>query len=170
MLITMLVAAVGVDRTLLRRLRGGWAFVLTFRREAVASLDLSHIAAATFPPSRGCGVDGALLDELLLVTGLAPLLQTNSRAEPCEKLFATDASPSGAGGRVAAVTQQAWPALYDVAEEKGELVRLDSKGEQHARWPCSRCTTCFEVDLGHVVLLPFLRRQAHQSLGHGKPD
>ena len=42
-----------------------------------ASLDVSHIAAATLPPCRRCQVKGALLDELLLVTGLAALLQTN---------------------------------------------------------------------------------------------
>ena len=51
MLITMLVAAVGVNRTLLRRLLGGWAFALAFRREAFASLDVSYTAAATLPPS-----------------------------------------------------------------------------------------------------------------------
>ena len=46
---------------------------------------------------------------------------TNLRAEPWEKLYATDASPSGAGG---------WLALYELAEEKGEHVRLDWKGEE----------------------------------------
>ena len=77
-------------------------------------------------------MNGALLDELLLVTGLAPLLQMNLRAEASEKLYATDASPGGAGGCVAPVTQEAWLALYDLAEEKGEHVHLDSKGEEPA--------------------------------------
>ena len=118
MLTTMLVAAVGVNRTLLRRLVGGWAFALAFRRKVFASLDVSHTAATSLPPSRRCRVNGALLDELLLVTRLAPLLQTNLRAEPCEKHYATDASPSGAGDCVAPITQEAWLALYDLAEEK----------------------------------------------------
>ena len=109
---------------------GGWAFALVFRRVVFASLDVSCTAAATLPPSRRCRVNGALLDELLLVTGLAPLLQTNWRAGPCEQLYATDAPPSGAGGCVAPITQEAWLALYDLAEEKGEHVHLDWIGEE----------------------------------------
>ena len=98
MLITMLVAAVGVHRTLRRRVPGGWVFAIAFRREAFGSPDVSYTAAATLPPSRRCRVNGALHDELLLVTGLAPVFQTNLRAEPCEALCASDASPSGTGG------------------------------------------------------------------------
>ena len=45
-------------------------FANAFRREVFASLDVSYIAAATLPPSRRCRVNGALLDELLFVTGL----------------------------------------------------------------------------------------------------
>ena len=73
---------------------------------------------------------GAPPDELLLVTGLAPLLETNLRAEPCEKLCATDASPGGAGGCAASITQDSWLALYNLAEEKGEHLHLDWKGEE----------------------------------------
>ena len=69
------------------------SFALAFRQEVFASLDVSYTAAATLSPSRRCRVNGALLDERLLVTGLAPSLQMNLRAEPCEKLYATDASP-----------------------------------------------------------------------------
>ena len=72
------------------------------------------------PPSRRCRV----------ITGLAPLLETNLRAGPCEKRYATDASPSGAGGCVASITREAWPAFYELAEEKGEHVRLDWKGDE----------------------------------------
>ena len=89
MLITILVAATGVNRT-------QPSTPPRSRREALVCLDVSHTAAATFPPSRRCRVNGALLGELPLVTGLAPLLQTNLRAEPSEQLYATDASPSGA--------------------------------------------------------------------------
>ena len=93
MIITMLVAVVGVKRTLLQRLLGGWAFALAFRREVFASLDVSCTAAATVPPSRRCRANFALLDELLFITGLALSFQKNWRAEPCEKLYNTDASP-----------------------------------------------------------------------------
>ena len=56
--------------------------------------------------------------------------ETNLRAEPCEKLHATDASPDGAGGCAASIAQDAWLALYDLVEEKGEHVRLHLKGEE----------------------------------------
>ena len=133
MLITMLVAAVDVNRTLLQRLLGKWAFAIASRREVFASLDVSCTAAATLPPSRRCRVNVALLDELPLVTGLAPLLQTNLRANPLKKLHATDASPSGAGCCVVPITQKAWLALYHLVEKKGEHVRLDWKGEEPLR-------------------------------------
>ena len=70
MLVTMLISAVSVNRTMLLRLLGGWAFALAFRREVFASSDASHTAATSMPPSRRCRLDGALLDELLHVTGL----------------------------------------------------------------------------------------------------
>ena len=43
-LVTMLISAVGVHRTLLRPLLGGWAFAFAFRREVFASLDVSCTA------------------------------------------------------------------------------------------------------------------------------
>ena len=63
-------------------------------------------------------MSGALPDDLLLLlfTGLAPLLGTNLRTEPCEKLYATDASSEGAGVCAASITQDDWLALYDLAE------------------------------------------------------
>ena len=81
---------------------------------------------------------GALLDELLLVTGLAFLLQTNLRAKSCAKLYATDASPSGGGGGVASITQESWLSLYDLADEK-----------EHMCAPIGETkNTCFGTGLG----------------------
>ena len=90
LLTTMLIAAVGVNEDALATPLGGWAFAVAFRREVLAGLDVSHTAAATLPPCRGCRVNDAQLDELLLVTGIAPLLQTNLREKTCSKLYATD--------------------------------------------------------------------------------
>ena len=61
-LITMLVAATGANRTLLQRFLG-WAFALVFLREEFACLDVAYSAAASLAPSRRCRVSGALLDE-----------------------------------------------------------------------------------------------------------
>ena len=38
--------------------------------------------------------------------------------------------PSGAGGHFASITREDWLALYDLAEERGERVLLDWKGEE----------------------------------------
>ena len=70
-------------------------------------------------------MNGALLDELVL----APLLETSLRAEPCEKLYATDASPSGAGGCVAPITEGGLVRLVRVG--RGERrTRLDWEGDE----------------------------------------
>ena len=162
-------SAVGVHRTLLRRLLGGWAFALAFRREVFASLDMAY---TNLPPSRRCRLSGALLDELLLITKLAPLLETNSRAEPCEKLYAADASPSGAGGCFASISREDWLALCELAEEKCQHV--DWKGEEppSSMRDARAATAPLALKLNWTTLffLPFLRRQAYQSLGTGEPD
>ena len=138
MIITMLVAAEGVNRTLLQRLLGGWAFAL------------------------------ALL--LLLVTGLAPLLQTNLRAEPTATLHATDASPSGAGGCDAPTTQEAWLAWYD----KEILVRPDWKGEEPPSnmhgGRAAAAPLALKLDWDTMFSYRFFQGQAHQSLGTEELD
>ena len=109
------------------------------------------------------------MDGALLVKRLAPLLQTNLRAEPCEQLYASDASPGGAGGCVAPA-----PGSHDLAEEKGEHVRLNWKGEEPPSnvhdGRAAAAPFALELELGHDVFLPFLRRQAHRSLGTLEPD
>ena len=173
MLVTMLISAVVVDRTLLRRLLGGWAFALAFRREVFASLDVCYTAATSLPPSGRCRVTGALLDELLLVTRLAPLLETNLRAEPAKHstrrthlqvaLAAASRPSQGRTGSLCTV----W------SRREEEHVRLDWKGEepteQHARRTCSGCAACSEVEVDHVVFLPFLRKHAYPSTRTREP-
>ena len=115
-------------------------------------------------------MNGALLDELPLVTGLAPWLQTNLRAEPCEEHYAPDASPSGAGGCAHHTGGLARLVRFDLAEDTGEHVRLDWKGEEqpsdmHHRGAAA-APRCFRT----VFFFFFFRRQAHQSLGTGEPD
>ena len=108
-----------------------------------------------------------------LVTGLSPLLETNLRAEPSEKLYATDASPDGAGGCAASITQEDWLAQYDSAEKKGEHVRLDWKGEEppsnmHDGRAAAAITS--KLSWTTMVFLPSLQGQEHQPPETGKPD
>ena len=104
----------GVNRTLLHRL----SLAIAFRRKSIRQRRrVLH-----------CSCHSA--SKQTMSQGLLLLLQTNLRTEPWEKLYATDASPSGAGGCVAPTTRGAWLAFYDLTEEKGEDVRLDWKGEE----------------------------------------
>ena len=63
---TMLIVAVGVNRTLLQPLLGGWASALASRREVFACFDVSNVAAASPPLRTLRQVKGALLDVLWL--------------------------------------------------------------------------------------------------------
>ena len=73
---------------------------------------------------------------------------------PCEKLYATEASPDGAGG-CAASTQGDWLALYDLAEEKESTFALIGRAKRH-RVTCmmdvQRLPDCDEVKLDHDVV------------------
>ena len=80
-LITMVVAAVRVNRALLQRHLGGWAFALAFRLEVFASLDVSCTAATILPPT---------MMSLYLSQGSILCWKRTLRAEPCAKLYATD--------------------------------------------------------------------------------
>ena len=108
----------------LQQLLGAWNFALSFRRDALCCLDVAFLAARTIPTRRPIPPTGALLDDLLLVCGVAPLLQADLRASLPLKFFATEASPSGAGACVAPVTEGLWKTLNNLAEEHGVHVRL----------------------------------------------
>ena len=124
MYVTLLGAVLGLNRTTLQQLLGAWNFALSFRREALCCLDVAFVAARSLPTRKPIRASGALLNDLLLVCGLAPLLQADLRASPRLELFATDASPSGAGACGAPVTSSLWRTLHNLAEEHGEHVRL----------------------------------------------
>ena len=118
-------AARGLSGHDFRRFLGLWVYALSFRREALSVLDVASVAAECFAPRRRCAVEGAVLDELLVTTFLAPLLDAHLRAQPHLHLFATDASPSCAGACSTLVSQELWTLLHDFSEEKGCSVRLD---------------------------------------------
>ena len=111
MYVTLTGAVLGVARTSLQQLLGAWNSALSFRREALCCLDVASLAARTLPTRRPIPSTCALLDHLLLVCGIAPLLQADLRASPRLELFATDASPAGAGACVAPVTEDLWRTL-----------------------------------------------------------
>ena len=112
-------AARGLSGHDLRRLLGLRVYALS------SVLDVAFVVVECFPPRRRCAVEGALLDELLVTTFLAPLLDADLRARQHLHLFATDASPSGAGACSTPVSLELSTLLFDFSEEKGCSVRLD---------------------------------------------
>ena len=71
-LTTCLGGCLGVTRAQLKRLLGAWRFALSFRRECLSILDVSFVGAQSLPSRKLCKPSGALLDELVLVSVLAP--------------------------------------------------------------------------------------------------
>ena len=158
MFVTMQISAMGVKRTLLRRLLGGGRFALASRREVFASLGVSCTATTSSTPSRRCRLNGALHDELLLVIGLAPCLG--------DKLVSGTLRDAP---RYRRISEWRWRLLR--VHYTGGLSRLVRSGrgerracsprlkrrrtsEQHARCTCSRCTACSEVEVDYFVFLP----------------
>ena len=77
-------------------------------------------------------MNGALLDELLLVTGIAPLLETQQLAggtlrkkRPTLRMYRFVSLPAALPHHTGDLAR-----LVRLAEEKGEHVRLDWKGEE----------------------------------------
>ena len=124
-LTTCLGACLGVNRAQLKSLLGAWVCTLSFRRECPSFLDVSFVGAQSLPSRKPCKPSGALLDELVLVSVLAPPFSANLRAPPLSELFAFDASDARAGGFRAPVCEDQWRSLYDLSEERREHVRLE---------------------------------------------
>ena len=118
-LTTCLGACLGVNRAQLKRLLGAWGFTLSFRRECLSLIDVRFVAAERFFSRKLCKLSGALLDELVLASVLAPLYSANLRSPPLNELFAFDASDSRAGGCRAPVSDEQWRSLFDLSEERG---------------------------------------------------
>ena len=103
MYVTVLGALLGVTRGSLQQILGVEFCFHSFRREAIYCSDVAFTCARKLPTRRPVPACGALLDDLLLVTGTGPLLQADLRALRHD-LFATDVSPSAAGACIAKVT------------------------------------------------------------------
>ena len=79
---TLLGAALGVTRRQLQQILGVWGFAAAFRREALSVLDVAFTLARRLPQRTATPLEGAVLDELLVLCCLAPLLEADLRAAP----------------------------------------------------------------------------------------
>ena len=139
---TLMACCLGVTGKELSQLLGTWTYACSYRREALATLDVAFLAARRLPQHRKTRPAGALLDELVALIGLMPLLESDLRARPYPFLLASDASESGLGGCAAPVSAEAWQALYRLAEERGCHVRLDWGDSHVAKLVDNRSAAC----------------------------
>ena len=165
MLITMLIAAVGANWTLSAAPPSdGRRSTLGFRREAFACLDVSNTAAATLLPNRRCQVNGDLFRRASPCHRTCSFVADEHEAEPCEKLYATDASPNGAGG-LRPSQKEDWSPCTVWPKRGGELVRLDWRSEQPpSNMRDGRAPLAMWLNWTTMFLSPLLQGQAHRLI------
>ena len=110
---------------LLQTLLGSWIHVLMFRRPALCVLNAVFADAARMPATQIMRLSRNSRNELLCVSVLGPLLQTDLRASWCPKVFMMDASPSGAGLCEADATPSVVQELWRFSEQHGYHTRLE---------------------------------------------
>jgi hypothetical protein len=134
---TLLALKKGCSGHTLLRLLGMWVFASSFRRESLSILGSAFRLAQRLPKRRVVKLTGPVCDELVALTFLWPLMETDLRRAPCVRhgsaqVFAVDAEGAGGiGVCAAAVDLKSWNRLYSLAEEQGEYSILAAPvGEQ----------------------------------------
>ena len=139
---TLLSCSLGVSGKQLSQLVGTWSYACAYRREVLAVLDTAFLAVRKLPLHRKVLPSGALLDELVALVGLMPLMESDLRARPHLRLYASDASESGLGACSAPISESCWQSLFKLAEERGCHVRLDWQSTDVAKLVDNRSAAC----------------------------
>ena len=130
-MVSLDVAALGwCSRGLRRQLVGLWVHPILYRRELLCVMDgLFCGLAGSSEDCAGEGsvaqMTGAQRDELALLSVLAPLMETNLRAQVCPQLYTCDASPDGAGGTVTGLGGSVALELWRHRERRGFAAALE---------------------------------------------
>eukprot|EP00439_Symbiodinium_sp_Y106_P019028 s5802_g2.t1 len=124
MLLTTIIARKGVcSASLLASLVGLWIHVLMFRRPVMALLSQSFADARREPADEIFPLHRNTVNELLALSALGPLIQTDLRVSYVDKLFAMDASPDGAGLVEADLPSSVVKELWRFSEQRGFYTR-----------------------------------------------
>ncbi|CAE8691311.1 unnamed protein product, partial [Polarella glacialis] len=113
-------------RALLSTILGCWVYVIMFRRPFLCLLSAVFHEGDGLDRSEIFQLSAAARSELLYLILLAPVIVTDLRAEPLERLFATDASPWAAGIVSTGLGSAAILELSRVADHRGFYTRIDS--------------------------------------------
>ena len=165
--LTALLAQKGVvSERLLQKVLGLWAFALQFRRPLFSLLHAAyHVGHPEGCPVSPFRMPRTLQVELWMLSVLGPLSITNLKAQVSPFVYATDASPDGAGIVCANVGQEVASELFRRADNRGFHTRLLSppgaalqecgiEPEEPLDWPAQASEPCSSTNLTHWVLLP----------------
>ena len=165
--LTALLAQKGVvSERLLQKVLGLWAFALQFRRPLFSLLQAAyHVGHPEGCPVSPFRMPRTLQVELWMLSVLGPLSITNLKAQVSSFVYATDASPDGAGIVCANVGQEVASELFRRADNRGFHTRLLSppgaalqecgiEPEEPLDWPAQASEPCSSTNLTHWVLLP----------------
>lgn len=87
----------GASPRVLQRLLGRWVWVLILKRPLLSALQDSYTFSALSRPETFLPFSLSVKSEITPLVGLAPLLYRDLKRPTCSRMYATDASPWGAG-------------------------------------------------------------------------
>ncbi len=128
---------------LLLCLLGGWTSVLMYKRPLLGVINACFglVDASNYDDRRPklLPIGKASCDELVLLSVLAPIMQTNLAAEYLEEVFCTDASLSRGAVLRAGVDMDLAKVLFRTSKSKGAYSKLDSNFLAEERIDCGGC-------------------------------
>ena len=125
MFITALVARKGTaSPRLLSCILGCWIHVLMYRRPIMSILSHAFSDGRGLPQDKVFRLSQATRNELLALTWLGPMCQSDLRVSLTSKVYCTDASPSGAGICVADEHPHVVSELWRHSEQRGYYTSL----------------------------------------------
>ncbi len=127
MLCTSIIARKGTcTPRLLAMIVGAWVSVLMFRRPIMSVMQAVFTDSSGRPQDVVFRLSQQARNELVALSILGPLAQTDMRTVTCQKLFCLDASPHGAGICQATESEQVIRELWRHSEQRGFYTKLSN--------------------------------------------
>ena len=127
MLCTSIIVMKGhTTRRILSSILGCWISVLMFRRPILSVMSAVFAEGQQEPQDKVFKLSQQARNELLALSILGPVAQTDLRTKTCSKVFCMDASPSGAAICQVDEDESVVAELWRHSEQKGFYTRLES--------------------------------------------
>ena len=148
--ITLEAVRLPVSKAMFHQLLGSWVYVIGFRKELLFVIESSYSYLNEMPEGGRIMLPGRVVDELLVLSFLAPMMHVHLKDEPVpynnifskgsgtmetanshargrtDAIFATDAAGDGGlGGCVAPLSRVDWKRCCSCSESYGEYTRLN---------------------------------------------